>query len=172
MDFLTLVKRRMDVAFTFVIRKIQGIYIVSNMCEVKGCALPSLELCATYLLAQLTDKVISSMKVNFDQVYLWSDSTITLCWRRGCLSRWKSFVANRVSEIQELTSCNDWHHISTADNPADVISRGVRASDIINSDIWWKSPQWLSSESIKFTNFKVPSQIPEQRVFVHFMANK
>lgn len=110
------------------------------------------------------------MKISFDKVYLWSDSTITLCWIRGCPSRWKSFVSNRVVEIHRQTNSTDWHHISTTDNPADLISRGIRATEIIKSDVWWKGPHWLSTQTLKFTKFNAPNQIPEQRVFVNLVA--
>jgi hypothetical protein len=53
---------------------------------------------------------------------LWTDSTVVLTWLQSRPSRWKPFVGHRVSEIQELTKITDWNHISTKDNPADLIS--------------------------------------------------
>ena len=32
-------------------------------------------------------------------------------------------------------------HISC--NPADVLSRGINPSDLVQLDIWWKGPPWL-----------------------------
>ena len=31
----------------------------------------------------------------------------------------------------------------TSCNPADLLSRGVKPSDLVHSDIWWKGPPWL-----------------------------
>ncbi|GFY78101.1 uncharacterized protein TNIN_9991 [Trichonephila inaurata madagascariensis] len=52
----------------------------------------------------------------------------------------KTFVANRVSKIQELTVNFSWHHISSENNPADFVSRGLNVSDLITSPLWWKGP--------------------------------
>lgn len=43
------------------------------------------------------------------------------------------FVANRVTEIQNATPPSCWHHCSSKDNPADLISRGVLADQIVNN---------------------------------------
>jgi hypothetical protein len=51
--------------------------------------------------------------------------TIVLSWLRYVSGRMKSFVSHRVAEIQNLTRISDWHHVPTADNPADIISRGI-----------------------------------------------
>ncbi|GFV62206.1 uncharacterized protein TNCV_3500061 [Trichonephila clavipes] len=47
---------------------------------------------------------------------------------------------NRVAKILELTVNFSWHHISSENNPADLVSRGLSVSDLINSPLWWKGP--------------------------------
>jgi hypothetical protein len=37
---------------------------------------------------------------------------------------WKTFIANRVAEIQEIAPIRPWRHVPSQDNPADLISRG------------------------------------------------
>lgn len=39
----------------------------------------------------------------------------------------QTFVANRVAEIQDTTSPEQWYHIPGAINPGDDCSRGVSA---------------------------------------------
>ena len=41
--------------------------------------------------------------------------------------RFQTFVANRVAEIHETSSPEQWHHIPGVINPADDGSRGVSA---------------------------------------------
>ncbi|GFV91256.1 hypothetical protein TNCV_897751 [Trichonephila clavipes] len=48
----------------------------------------------------------------------------------------KTFVANRVSKIQVLSANYQWKHISSRDNPADLISRGVNPSDLEHLELW------------------------------------
>lgn len=55
-------------------------------------------------------------------------------------SRWKTFVANRTSEILQRYDRSHWHYINTKDNPADFISRGFLPNEILTNELWWKVP--------------------------------
>ncbi|KRY30869.1 hypothetical protein T01_10666 [Trichinella spiralis] len=44
---------------------------------------------------------------------------------------WKPFVGNRVESILELTDAQWWRHCPTADNPADILTRGCRMTDLM-----------------------------------------
>nr|CAI5840891.1 unnamed protein product [Callosobruchus analis] len=116
----------------------------SRVAPVKPVTIPRLELCAALFLAQLYDKVISSWNGNIDAVYLWNDSTATIGWLRGSPQQWKVFMANRVSEIQTLTKIECWRHVTTHNNPADILSRGINPENIVNCRLWWQGPTWLS----------------------------
>ncbi|XP_058839510.1 uncharacterized protein LOC131694986 [Topomyia yanbarensis] len=103
-----------------------------------------LELCAARLSVQLYKKVTGALKRPFSAV-LWTDSTTVLHWLNSSPSRWKPFVANRVSQIQQATEISNWRHVPGNDNPADHISRGLTPVEILNSLLWWYGPPWLSS---------------------------
>lgn len=45
----------------------------------------------------------------------------------------KTFVSNRVAEIQRLTSDTTWQHINAAENSANIISRGMSTNDLVQS---------------------------------------
>jgi hypothetical protein len=55
----------------------------------------------------------------------------------------KPFVANRVSEIQEVTEPQQWHYVPTGENPADIASRGCSVADLIKNELWWQGPPFL-----------------------------
>ncbi|GBN81625.1 hypothetical protein AVEN_156732-1 [Araneus ventricosus] len=50
----------------------------------------------------------------------------------------KTFVSNRVVEIQSLCSKCQWRHFSSNNNPADVLSRSTDATDLRGNDILWQ----------------------------------
>ncbi|GFT02652.1 uncharacterized protein TNCV_3690601 [Trichonephila clavipes] len=58
--------------------------------------------------------------------------------------QWSVFVANRISEIRKLTTSEDWFHISTDQNPADILSRGCGPKQLQKRK-WWQGPDWLKN---------------------------
>lgn len=124
----------------------------SKVTPLKPLSIPRLELSAALLLARLTVFVRESIYRTNISCYCWSDSTIVLTWVTQHPSRWKTFVANRVTEIQSLLPNVEWHHVPIDDNPADCALRGVFSDDLINHDLWWHGPPWL-----RFPTNKWPS---------------
>lgn len=124
----------------------------SRVAPIKFTTIARLELCAAQLLVQLFEKVISTINIPVLRSFFWSDSTIVLHWLRAPAAHWKTYVANRVADIQQITNIGDWKHIRTHENPADLISRGVTADQLIHSSLWWHGPQFLSDSTTDFND--------------------
>ncbi|XP_029662783.1 uncharacterized protein LOC115235262 [Formica exsecta] len=85
-----------------------------------------------------------------------------LAWVSQPPSRWKTFVANRVNDIQTRLPDVEWRHVPTEDNPADCASRGIFGDEIINRELWWHGPPWLLFDSDKWpcNNERLPEEAP------------
>ncbi|XP_047985626.1 uncharacterized protein LOC125225814 isoform X1 [Leguminivora glycinivorella] len=127
--------------------------------------IPRLELRAMLLLAQLYKNVTNALKCKFTKVYLWCDSNVTLAWAKSQKqNNLNCFVKNRVIEIQGLTNINDWHWVSSNDNPADLLTRGLPADKLINCTLWWEGPSWLSKCSDTWPCNSTSTPLPDSEL--------
>ncbi len=69
------------------------------------------------------------------------------------VTRYKTFVANRLSVIREGSNVNQWNYVSTKDNPADIASRGLNVDDPVQLDKWINGPDFLWRQSEGWPGF-------------------
>ena len=117
----------------------------SRCAPVKVVTIPRLELSAAVLLSKLMKRVQSTLNLHHSDVFLWSDSMIVLSWITKESSQLKTFVANRVATIQDLTSPHQWRHVPTHQNPADLVSRGLDPDKLSQNTLWFEGPEFLKT---------------------------
>ena len=121
-----------------------GLVTAKSRLAKKGLTIPRLELVSGHMATNLVHNVKKSLQgFPVQRVVGWLDSAVALHWIRGN-GEYKQFVGNRVRKIQEK-SYIEWRHVTSADNPADLGSRGGDVSKSAN--LWWKGPDWLLDEN-------------------------
>ena len=120
----------------------------ARVAPMKALTIPKLELQAALLAARLKDEVQQALTVPVERTFMWTDSTTVLQWLHS-IDKKPVFVANRVAEVLELTTVDEWNHVPTADNPADAGTRGLPAKSLFDSS-WLKGPKFLMTPDWPF----------------------
>lgn len=140
----------------------------SRVAPMRSTTIPRLELCGAVLLAELMADVKTEFKrldinIHESDIFLWSDSSVVISWI-NCRQPLKSYVANRVAQILDSSNREQWYHVPTSCNPADLISRGMTVSSLHQSSLWWCGPTWLSLERDMWPAQQVSTEeVPELR---------
>ncbi|XP_077260483.1 uncharacterized protein LOC143896453 [Temnothorax americanus] len=148
-----------EVAVSLVAAKIK-------VAPLKQVSLARLELNAAALLVRLANHARRVLKIEEDPTHLWTDATVVLGWIRGHPASWKTYVANRVSEIQLTLPDAYWHHVPGRENPADCASRGLLPKELVEHPLWWQGPAWLRTKTSPWSaplDDEVPVDLPERR---------
>lgn len=124
----------------------------SKVAPLKRCTIPRLELCGAVLGAKLLTFVVNAYagRIKINEQHAWTDSTTALVWIQSSPHKWATFIANRTSQIQELTPPSIWRYVPTKLNPVDCASRGLFPSELINHPLWWTGAPYLIEASNKW----------------------
>ena len=115
----------------------------SKVAPIKAVSIPRLELMGAVLSVRLAAAISTTLEVDANRIYYWTDSMNVVCWIRQRSRTLKTFVANRVAKIQEASKVQQWRHVGTKLNPADIASRGTSAIELSTSELWWNGPGFL-----------------------------
>ncbi|CAG7817184.1 unnamed protein product [Allacma fusca] len=94
-----------------------------------------------------------------EKLWAFTDSTVVLAWLKEHPKHWNTYVANRVSAIQDIIPYENWFHVPGIENPADSASRGIQPSELVTHALWCQGPKFLLEEEF---NCGKPNSVPEE----------
>ena len=133
----------------------------SRLAPLKTLTIPRLELQAATLATRQDALLRRELDLDLEASQFWTDSTIVLQYISNQERRFHTFVANRVAEIRERTEVEQWHHVSTKDNPADDASRGVAAVNL-GLPRWLHGPAFLLEPQEDWPKSEVASTLSHE----------
>ena len=98
-------------------------------------SIPWAELCGAELATGVALSVAEAYGEDIGHFVFWSDSLTNLRWVYNGSLKLDILVENRVSKILALTNPRQWNYEPSAENPADLPSRGIKAD---NKESWRK----------------------------------
>ena len=121
--------------------------LIASKCRVspvKAMTIPRLELMGAVLSSRLAQNILKV--ITADRTIFWTDSENVWYWVRNQSRVFKPFVANRIGEIQRMSSPEQWRHVPGTVNPADLPTRGLSAMALAESDVWMEGPVFLKDD--------------------------
>jgi len=115
----------------------------ARVAPLKRVTIPRLELTAAVLAVKMDQMLRHELQLPLQDSIFWTDSTTVLRYVDNEHSRFKIFVAHRVTVIREHSHPSQWHCVKSGENPANQASKGMKVKDFIDSQTWLQGPSFL-----------------------------
>ncbi|GBL99558.1 hypothetical protein AVEN_68825-1 [Araneus ventricosus] len=93
-----------------------------RLCSLKKIIFPRLELMGAVIGARVTKYVLQTLNCIISRTFHRTDSTTMLHWIKGDFYKWKPFVCNQVTEIQDKIEHLSKNYCPGEENPADLLT--------------------------------------------------
>ena len=138
-------------------RHVSFAMVKARVAQFKLHTIPKLELMAAVTATRLKEMLVKEHGCNFSGIFMRTDSTTVLQWIRNNDKKQPVFVANKVAEMWDSATVDQWNHIDCLKNPADQGTHGVSCPELMESDwlqvpLWLKDGDWISHIHQKLTN--------------------
>jgi hypothetical protein len=132
--------------------------VVGKSKIITGSTIPRAELKAATIGSILGHLVVSNVGNQFQSSIFVTDSTITLYWINQDDRPLQIAVRNQVIEIRRFTLKEQWYHVDTKDNIADVATRRGAIEDLSEHSNWQTGKPWMTQQ-LKNMPLRSPEQI-------------
>ena len=117
----------------------------NRIAPLKQQTLPRLELMGADIAAQIFTMINTSTQYKISSTHMWCDSQIVFHWLNST-KKLKQFVTNRVARITKVCPAQQWGYCPSADNPTDLLTRGISLTCLKASKLWTHGPEWIIHE--------------------------
>ena len=121
-----------------------------------------LECAAALLGTELADQICSAYDWDKNRVEYFTDSLTCLWWLRT-KKELETFVATRICKIKDHSEVNQWHHVRTKINSADLPSRGCSTRYLKKATIWWNGPPFVVKPKSEWPKLPQIEETPEAK---------
>ena len=109
----------------------------TKVAPLQALSIPRLELMSCELILDLVQEIGRVHDIDESNITCYTDSKDVLCWIRNETMRLSRFIAHRLVKIEEKLPKMIWHYVPSAQNPADIGSRGMKAATLADAELWW-----------------------------------
>lgn len=135
----------------------------SRVAPLKSVTVPRLELQGATPSVKMARYLDAELRFDNLKHHFWTDSEIVLAYLANHTKRFHVFVANRVSQILEFSTVEQWRHVVSEHNPADHASRGMGVADLTRSS-WFTGPEFLWRSEIPADTRKIEVKDEEMEI--------
>ncbi|XP_069114456.1 uncharacterized protein [Argopecten irradians] len=132
----------------------------SKLSPCHGHTVPRLELCAAVMATEIAQFVSKQLDVTIHERKFFTDSRVVLGYIYNRTKRFHTYVSNRVHRIHQETSPEEWSHVPTDQNPADIGTRSCMTNEL-SDGMWLNGPTFLRDASDVNEVTEYPLQDPE-----------
>ncbi|XP_071477081.1 uncharacterized protein [Diadema antillarum] len=119
----------------------------ARVTPLKRVTIPRLELTAAVVSSTISSFLEEELGTLQAEHLFWTDSNVVLGYISNDEKRFHVFVANRIRQIRNHSSPDQWNYVNSKDNPADIASRGATVEQLMASD-WFDGPKFLSDAKL------------------------
>ena len=134
----------------------------ARVAPLKPMSTPRRELTAAVISVNVASMLKRELNYKHPVEVFYTDSSVVLGYIRNEAKRFHTYVGNRVHHIHERSKPEQWHYVTSTNNPADVASRGTTAKQLAEHELWIKGPSCLwETDVIVVNSDPVPDLSPE-----------
>ena len=124
-------------------RGVECALVTSKSKLVSSLTIPRAELRACTMGASLGEIVKRNFSGKVDKIIYVSDSAVALSWIKQDQRPLQVAVRNQVIQIRRFSDPEQWRHVVSAENPADIATRGAEVSEVGENSEWQRGKRWM-----------------------------